>query len=408
VTVVVIDRIAAGGDGVGRLEDGRTVFVPRTAPGDAVEIEITTRKARYARGRAVRIISGSPLRVEPECPHYVADNCGGCQLQHLSIDAQLGIKRRIAGDALRRIGGRETEDPRGVPSPQSWRYRTKLTLAVQGETIGLHREDGENASSVFPLIDCRITGERLMELWQRIRANRAKLPADVSSVVLRQDRKGGLHVVAVGGSQPWKGSALAAAIGGETVSVWWKPAGGAARIIAGERTGFPALAFEQANPALAASIREHVVAALGDVSGRVVWDLYGGVGDTARALAARGASVWSVDADRSAIEWAEAQGDVITYIAARAEDALRKLPEPDAIVVNPPRTGLDARVSAYLDRWGKGAASPSKRVAYVSCDPATLARDLRRIPSLRLASVVAYDLFPQTAHVETLAVLEGR
>jgi 23S rRNA (uracil1939-C5)-methyltransferase len=247
-----------------------------------------------------------------------------------------------------------------------------------------------------------------MELWQRIRANRAKLPADVSSVVLRQDRNGGLHVVAVGGSQPWKGSALAAAIGGETVSVWWKPAGGAARIIAGERTGFPALAFEQANPALAASIREDVVAALGDVSGRVVWDLYGGVGDTARALAARGAGVWSVDADRSAIEWAEAQGDVITYIAARAEDALRKLPEPDAIVVNPPRTGLDARVSAYLDRWGKGAASPVNRVAYVSCDPATLARDLRRIPSLRLASVVAYDLFPQTAHVERLAVLEGR
>src|SRR5438105_9265396 len=137
---VPIETIAAGGDGVGHLPDGRAVFVPRTAPGDTTAIELTEEKGRYARARVLEISTASALRVAPECPHYVVDRCGGCQLQHLVPEAQRDAKRQIVQDALRRIGGLTVDPPNVVPSPASWRYRTKITLAVRGEGIGLHQE----------------------------------------------------------------------------------------------------------------------------------------------------------------------------------------------------------------------------------------------------------------------------
>jgi 23S rRNA (uracil1939-C5)-methyltransferase len=210
----------------------------------------------------------------------------------------------------------------------------------------------------------------------------------------------------------WDPAPLASAVGLDGISYWWKPAEGAARVVAGERTGFPAMAFEQVNPGLAHTIRANAVEALGDVTGKIVWDLYGGVGDTARALSARGARVWSVDADRGAVEWAVAaergEREGITYVAASVEHVLGRLPEPYAAVVNPPRTGLDARVSEWLNRWAGAASATARRLVYVSCDPATLARDLKRMPNLELVDLTAYDLFPQTAHVETLAVLVAK
>jgi len=398
---VPIETIAAGGDGVGHLPDGRAVFVPRTAPGDTTEIEITEEKSRYARARIREISLASALRVTPECPHYVIDRCGGCQLQHLSADAQRDAKGRIVQDALRRIGGMTVEQPAVTPSSAGWRYRTKITLAVRGQVIGLHQEG--NPDEVFPLVDCLITQQALMDVWGMLRGQRHLLPAGLTSLVLRQDRDGGLHVIAVAGTEPWDAAPLRAVLG-DGISVWWHPEGGAARVVAGPRTGFPATAFAQMNPPLAERIRSDAVAALGDIEGRVVWDLYGGVGDTARLLAAHGAKVWSIDADRSAIDWAKNAGGTITYQSARVEDAIQKLPRPHAIVVNPPRTGLHERVTAQLARW----EGDHGKLVYISCDPATLARDLKRLPALQVSVLTAYDLFPQTAHVETVVVLEAR
>ena len=145
-------------------------------------------------------------------------------------------------------------------------------------------------------------------------------------------------------------------------------------------------------------------AQLGDVRAQTVWDLYGGIGDTAVQLAERGAQVVSVDADEKAIDWAKRRPSPapVRFIAARAEDVLPTLPEPDAVVVNPPRGGLHWNVTLRL------TGQPVPRVAYVSCDPATLARDLQRLSvNYRLTAVRAFDLFPQTAHVETVAVLEA-
>src|SRR6185436_12301965 len=211
VTAVEIERIATGGDGVGKLEDGRTVFVPRTAPGDLAQIDVTELKPRYARARLSALERASSQRVEPECPHYTEDHCGGCQLQHIAYSGQREIKQAIVGDALRRIGGREAENPDVVPAPAPWRYRTKITLAVSGGVIGLHQL--ESPASVFPLRDCLITSEPLMMLWQKVRTHQALLPGDITSLVLRQDREGQLHLIAAGGSRPWSARELSAAVG---------------------------------------------------------------------------------------------------------------------------------------------------------------------------------------------------
>lgn len=415
MTTVTIERIAAGGDGVGRLEDGMAVFVPRSAPGDVAHVEIVERRRRYARARPVGIVSPGPGRAAPACKHYVRDRCGGCQLQHLTIEAQRALKRAIVGDALRRIGHRDVADPDIVASPQPWRYRTKITLRAAGGHVGFHPYD--QPEHVFDLEECPITRERLMALWRRVDRQRDLLPPRLTAVVLREDRAGGLHVI-VGDARgtPWDAGPVARAVGEAGVCYWWAPVRGAGRVVWGPAPTFPALAFEQVNPELADRIRHDAVAALGTAAGSVVWDLYGGVGDTARRLADLGAEVWSVDADRTALDWAKAResgkpgagvagGGSVRYVVGRVEQSLHRLPEPHAVVANPPRTGLDRRVAARLERWG--AARRGGRLAYISCDSATLARDLARMPSLALQGVTAYDLFPHTAHVESLAVLEA-
>jgi 23S rRNA (uracil1939-C5)-methyltransferase len=189
------------------------------------------------------------------------------------------------------------------------------------------------------------------------------------------------------------------------VVCWWQPVDGAPRVVAGPETGFPATAFEQVNPEMGMLARRWAVEQVGSLgAGSVVWDLYGGVGDTAGLLAARGAQVVSVDADERAVEWARRRGlgGAIRFIAARAEEVLATLPEPHAVVVNPPRAGLHWNVTLRLRE------RPVARLVYLSCDPATLARDLERLSATyRIAAVRAFDLFPQTAHVESVAVLEG-
>ena len=170
--------------------------------------------------------------------------------------------------------------------------------------------------------------------------------------------------------------------------------------MAGSGEAFPATVFEQVHPEMGERVRQFAVEQLGDVSRRKVWDLYVGIGETTALLTARGAIVESVELDRRAVAEAEARGPIARRLAGRVEDLLRKLGRPDLVIVNPPRTGMDERVAAELDR-----IRPD-RLVYISCDPATLARDLLRLEHLQLVRVQAFDLFPQTTHVETVAVAE--
>jgi 23S rRNA (uracil1939-C5)-methyltransferase len=404
VTELRILRLAAGGDGVGRLPDGKTVFVPRTAPGDLVELSEVREHKRFARARVQRVVEPSPLRVDPRCPHYVVDECGGCQLQHLGYPAQLSARQSFVGDALRRLGKRDVPDPPIVSAAKTYDYRTKLTLHVSagGRRIGLHRYD--RPDQVFDLVWCHITVPELMTMWQAVRKLRTLLPPALEQVVLRLDRSGGRHLLLrVGKSEVWSGAPRllrAMERDGVAATIWWQPEGGVARAVAGAGEAYPATVFEQVHPEMGDRVRQIAVQQLGDVSGHKVWDLYAGIGETTERLVRQGAVVESVELDRRAVAEAEARGPAARRHTGRVEDVLRGLRPPDLVIVNPPRTGMDARVSAELDRL------LPRRLVYISCDPATLARDLQRLPRFDLKLVQAFDLFPQTTHVETVAVLE--
>ena len=403
--LVSITKIAVGGDGVGRLSDGRVVFVPRTAPGDRIRLRDGSlhRHRNFARATLGEVAQAGEARVAPPCPHYVHDHCGGCQLQHLAYDAQLVAKRAIVGDSLRRIGKLKVEDPEVVEALEEWRYRTKISMDVKS-SIGLHPYDRPNF--VFPLADCHITDFRLMALWRELRGKLSMLPQPLTRLTLRLDRDERRHVIAESAGEPWLNAAelrraLQGSVDGEVVC-WWQPVDGAARVVAGPTTGFPATAFELVNPGMGMLTRRWAVEQLGDVRAQTVWDLYGGIGDTAALLVERGANVVSVDADEKAVTWGRDRLPAARFIAARAEDVLPSLPAPHAVVVNPPRGGLHWDVSLRL------TSAPVSKLVYISCDPATLARDLARLNvNYQVVAVRAFDLFPQTADVETVAVLEA-
>jgi len=409
--VVAITAIAAGGEGVGRLADGRAVFVARTAPGERIRLREGVKLHKsFARGELAEIVAAGAARVTAPCAHYVQDHCGGCQLQHVTYEAQLAAKRAIVGDALRRIAKLDIGDPEIVEAVEEWRYRAKISLAVKGGGAGRGRAVGfhpyDRPGSVFDLRDCHIADFKLMALWREVKQRLDLLPPRLTQLTLRLDREGRRHIIAESSGEPWRSAeALRAALpDGGNVICWWQPVDGAARVVAGPATGFPPTAFEQVNPEMGTIARAWAVDQVGDVRGAVVWDLYGGIGDTAVALAERGAQVVSVDADEKAVEWARARAAArpVRFIAGKAEDVLPTLPEPSAVVANPPRAGLHWNVTLRL------TGQPVSRFIYVSCDPATLARDLHRLSATyRVTAVQAFDLFPQTAHVETVAVMEA-
>jgi 23S rRNA (uracil1939-C5)-methyltransferase len=402
-----IRAIAAGGDGVGTLADGRTVFVPRSAPGDLAELTEVRLARRFARARVARLLEAAAERVAPRCRHYEADDCGSCQLQHLGSQAQRAARRRLVGDALRRIGHQTVEDPPLEPSDTEWEYRTKVTLTARDHRIGYHRLG--QPGRVFELQRCAIARPELNQLWAALRDHRRLLPSNLDQLVLRVDRAGARHaLVRTLAGDAWTGAqglGEALARQGLEAVLWWEPADGAPRTVYGAAEAYPVTVFEQVHPAMGDRVRAYAVGELGMVRGQHIWDLYAGIGETSRALAALGATVESVEADPRAVRVAEAQGPDagVTRIAARVEAVIARLRAPDAILVNPPRSGLAQQVTSRL------SGLPACRLVYISCDAATLARDLARLErEYRLCALRAFDLFPQTAHVETVARLERR
>ena len=390
-----IDSIAAGGDGVGRM-DGLVAFVPRTAPGDRARIRYASSR-RFARGELVRLLRESPSRTAPACAHYGADRCGGCQLQHLDYAAQLEAKARIIQDAFARIGRRDIPLPEVVPSPAEWRYRSKLTLAMRqrgGRWIaGLHPYD--DAEAVFSLADCPITSESVLGVWRSIMAHAELLP---SAAELR----GAVQVDAFmleGGSR-WDHAAQFFAAVPELSELWWAPDDAPRRLIHSRQPDALGASFAQVNMSLASTLHAYVVDRTLAHSPSSVVDGYSGRGATALALAERGVKVTAIESDRAAAEWVAGRlprdG---RSIAARVEDALSSALPADVVILNPPRAGVDAAITEILSRDGP------RTILYVSCDPATLARDVSRLPNYRIMAVRAFDMFPQTAHVETVVEL---
>jgi 23S rRNA (uracil1939-C5)-methyltransferase len=397
-----IASIAAGGDGVGRTE-GMVVFVPRTAPGDVARVRIARAK-RFARGELLSLDEPSPLRVDPPCPHYTVDRCGGCQIQHLAYDAQLAAKGVIIGDALRRIGRRDVQNPVVEPSDTPWRYRRKLTLHLRraGDRwiAGLHPYD--DPVGVFDLADCPITDERVMSVWGELRSAFDALPRERGLRVAVRLLGDGASVTVEGG-RAWPAPESLLARSSYVTEVWWRPDEGALRRVASRTAEHRAgAAFVQVNAGVAARLRERLLARVRAHAPPHVIDAYAGTGATTLPLAEDGRRVTAIELDRAAVETLrERLPAPSSVIGGRVEDHIEDALPAEVVLLNPPRTGIDERVASAIEARREAIHA----LFYVSCDPATLARDLARMPSFRLVDVRGYDMFPQTAHVETVCEL---
>jgi 23S rRNA (uracil1939-C5)-methyltransferase len=245
-----------------------------------------------------------------------------------------------------------------------------------------------------------------MEMWQVLRAHPEVVPQRADRLSLREDGTGGRHVVAHGvAPDDWPESGACAALlesAGIEASIWLVDSGDDARQVAGPEAKVAGLAFEQINPVMGARVRRDAVARLGALAGRHVWDLYAGIGQTASLLVEAGATVSCVELAGDAVRSAPEQAGV-RWFEGPAETVAPSLDPPDLVITNPPRTGMGkAVIEALL------AAAPA-RIVYLSCDPATMARDIKRLAGgFVVTEVTAYDLFPQTAHVEAVTLLERR
>ena len=375
-----MDRLANGGDGVGRVPDGRVAFIPFAAPGDRLRVRTTEARRRYLRASLIEIIAPGPSRVEPVCP--VFGRCGGCSWQHLGYPGQLEAKARILRDALTRIGKLaavpEQIEMRG--SPEAYGYRNRARIAVEEGGVGFRRRRSHDVCAT------------------------AHCPVLVSAL---DDTLGELASSPQAPRGDWE---LAAGDAGEVSLL--APDGrtlGEERIrirVASDVIAISAGVFSQANIALRADLADAVHQAAGE--GELALELFAGAGFLTLGLARRFGRVVAVESHPLAVRdlrdnLRTAGIDSVEVHAAPVEDALRDASlrrlRPDVVVLDPPRTGLPRGVASAL---------AADRVVYLSCDPATLARDLASLEQcgFGLTRVTGFDLFPQTPHVEALAVAE--
>lgn len=427
--VLTVDSIAGGGDGVARDADGRVVFVSRTAPGDRVRVEVVEERSSYARARVEKLVSAGPTRTTAPCPYY--RECGGCQLQHLAYPAQLAAKREIVRDALARIGGRTARvpAPRTAGEPLGYRNRVSLTLRRSGSGVVAGYHGHRAPDRIVDVERCPLAEPPINRAWGSLRAawgaGAGALPGTAEGkelrITIRSTADGEVGLLVEGGRPDDAGRPRRIAEATGAVGYLWKPArseeGEARRPLSG-RTGLRERwlgrevevdleTFLQVNRKVAGLMEAHLDRLLGDPAGRRVLDLYAGLGLRAIRWAERGADAACCEVDPRAVETGRRVGRRAgVSVEARTGRVERHLPDllpADDIVVNPPRTGLSRPVARTLRDARAG------RIVYVSCDPATLARDVGRLgPAWEIVAIHPFDAFPQTAHVETILLLERR
>jgi 23S rRNA (uracil1939-C5)-methyltransferase len=399
-----LTTMAHGGAALGRHE-GRVIFVPYALPGETVRVEIADDKGRYAFARLVEVLEPSPDRVAPPCPYFGQTGCGGCQWQHVDYQAQIRFKAEIVADQLARVGG--VTDPTvrpTIPDRSGWAYRNhaQFHLAPDGR-LGFQATASNDTIAIdecpilHPLLSALyatldLDTEGLLRLSLRVGTETddrmlifemeddlppaLKTDDPVSCVILLSD---GVHANLIGSNY-------------------------ITEIVAGHTYRISAPSFFQVNTDQAAQLVPQVLEYLDLQGSETVLDAYCGVGLFTAHLAECAGLVIGIEEAPAAVddlmENTDDQ-DNVEIVEGRVEDALPDLDIPlDAAVVDPPRAGVDRfALDALVER------RPA-RIDYVSCDPATLARDAKRLTrsGYQLVEVQPVDMFPQTCHVESVAL----
>jgi 23S rRNA (uracil1939-C5)-methyltransferase len=417
--LVQIEKPIYGGAFLARVE-GKAMFVPLTLPGEQARVRIVEEKRSFATAEPEEIVTAASERVVPGCRHFGV--CGGCQYQHSNYEAQLKFKQAILRETLERAGVQWPENIEALAG-DPWHYRNRIRLALDGAgRIGYR---ARRSHDLVPISECPIAAPLLVKVAlsaaEILRDIRTGLqPAEISvfsnaeetellaSIFVRDSSARGFDQL----FGEWK-KRVPAIIGAELVEEG-QP-GRTPRVIA--RSGETSLtyragdfdyrvdhgAFFQVNRWLVDDLVDRVIA---DRQGRLVWDLFAGVGLFARRLADRYEHVVAVESAPTAVDALSHNLHDTASTCLKAETlafltAQGTTERPDLIVVDPPRIGLGAETTSLL------AAVGAPTMVYVSCDPATLARDLRALigSGYKLYSVTLADLFPQTFHLESVVEL---
>ncbi|TMK69154.1 MAG: 23S rRNA (uracil(1939)-C(5))-methyltransferase RlmD [Actinobacteria bacterium] len=440
---LTVDSLAYGGNGVARL-NGFVVFVRRGLPGDRVRARVTKVQRRHAEALVTEVVAPSPQRVDAPCAHYPA--CGGCRFQDLAYEAQVAAKEVQVDDALRRIGGIDAPPLEPiVPAEEIFHYRNKLeysfTQLQDGPTIGFHKAG--RWDEVLEVEKCWLTTElgnairNRMREWARaerlVAYDQAEQTGYLRHLVVREGRNTGqvlVQLVTAGGEKfdtghfvdvlrefpevrsiHWAENTSAAEVTNLPTHLLW----GEEAIeeqLCGLRFRVRPNAFLQTNTRMAERLYE-LARELAGLSGQeTVFDLYCGIGTIGLILARDALTVWGVEVSEEsvacALENAELNG--ITNAAffagnvgASVGELRERSGEPDVVVVDPPRAGLAGKALRRLGELG------APRVVYVSCNPTTLASDVKVLGTeygYALVRARPVDMFPHTPHVETVALLE--
>ncbi|HEX9897655.1 MAG TPA: 23S rRNA (uracil(1939)-C(5))-methyltransferase RlmD [Candidatus Methylomirabilis sp.] len=429
---VAIERLVFQGSGLGRLPDGRVVFVPFTAPGDLAEIAVTETRDDFVWANLVRVLTPAPIRAAPPCPYFA--NCGGCQWQHLEYASQLHWKREILQELLVRVG-KLHEVPVSAPAapagPWEYRSRAQFKVVTGGRLhIGFHQRETHRIVDIdrCPLLDARLNGvlrtlrhmrdpglqtlfPRLREIWVGVGSGSGEMVAclfartqDRAAIRLLfhriRDEERGLQGVVLLDGDPRQHPRFVDRHGQGAIT----------EVVGPHRFRVDATAFFQVNGLAAEMLTRRVMEAAALTGTERVLDLYCGVGTFTVPLACLAREVMGIEASGAAAADAvhNLQANGVTgarVVQAQVEQVLPSLAQEapwDLVVLDPPRQGCSRRVLEAII----GMAVP--RAIYVSCDPSTLARDLGILvrSGYRCLGVQPVDLFPQTFHLEAVAVLE--
>ena len=414
---ITLNTLTYGGDAMGRLPDGRAVFVPFGLPGERVRIRLVEEKKNFARGELVEILEASPQRIAPRCKHF--GECGGCHYQNLSYEDQLKAKTEILRDQLTRIGKIENPPVQTmVPSPSPWNYRNHVQfhLTEEGKLGYVPQILGEKGLGVMAITECHLPEGSINTLWPQLEF---EPETDIERVSVRAGVDEDLVLVLESESpEPPEleieaGISIAHVFEEHTVVI----AGNESITVRVLERDFrvSAASFFQVNTAMAAKLVEHLLANLPITSTDTLLDVYCGAGLFSAFFAQKCERVIGIESSPSSCEdfafnldefenvelYEGLAEEILPAFVGQTESPLG-IANPPYVLVDPPRAGLDKTVVDGILKLRP------KAIAYVSCDPSTLARDAVRLSNggYTLKQVTPFDLFPQTYHIESISIFE--